>query len=131
MAKSKQPGLDDGVLHDMVLTSLDDDLAQDIITIDLHGKTALADHMVVATGRSKRHVAALADHLQRKLKASGLKGIRTEGQTTGDWVLVDAGDVVVHIFRAEVREFYALEKMWASEGELISYSPDNPPKKAD
>tara|TARA_B110000971_G_C19904118_1_gene451414 strand:+ start:534 stop:929 length:396 start_codon:yes stop_codon:yes gene_type:complete len=131
MAKSKQPGLDDGVLHDMVLTSLDDDLAQDIVTIDLNGKTALADHMVVATGRSKRHVAALADHLQRKLKAAGQKDIRTEGKTTGDWVLVDAGDVVVHIFRAEVREFYALEKMWATDAELVSYSPDNPPKKAN
>ncbi|MBT5156580.1 MAG: ribosome silencing factor [Rhodobiaceae bacterium] len=131
MAKDKRPDLDDGVLHDMVLTSLDDDLAQDIITIDLHGKTALADHMVVATGRSKRHVAALADHLQRKLKAAGQKDIRTEGQTTGDWVLVDAGDVVVHIFRAEVREFYALEKMWATDAELVSYSPDNPPKKTD
>ena len=131
MAKDKHPDLDDGVLHDMVLTSLDDDLAQDIISIDLHGKTALADHMVVATGRSKRHVAALADHLQRKLKAAGQKDICTEGQTTGDWVLVDAGDVVVHIFRAEVREFYALEKMWATDAELIAYSPDNPPKKAD
>ena len=131
MAKDKHPDLDDGVLHDMVLTSLDDDLAQDIISIDLHGKTALADNMVVATGRSKRHVAALADHLQRKLKAAGKKDIRTEGQTTGDWVLVDSGDVVVHIFRAEVREFYSLEKMWATDAELIAYSPENPPQKAD
>lgn len=108
----------------MVLTSLDDDLAQDIVTIDLQGKSALADHMVVATGRSQRHVGALADHLLRKLKEAGQKNIRTEGQATGDWVLVDAGDVVVHIFRAEVREFYGLEKMWATEAEAKAYTPE-------
>ena len=131
MTKDEHPDRGDGVLHDRGVTSVGDDWAEDMISIDLDGKTALADNMVVATGRSKRHVAALADHLQRKLKAAGKKDIRTEGQTTGDWVLVDAGDVVVHIFRAEVREFYALEKMWATDAELIAYSPDNPPKKAD
>ena len=119
----KPPASEDGALHNMVLTSLDDDLAQDIITIDLQGKSALADHMVVATGRSQRHVGALADHLLRKLKEAGQKNIRTEGQATGDWVLVDAGDVVVHIFRAEVREFYGLEKMWATEAEAKAYAP--------
>jgi ribosome-associated protein len=108
----------------MVLTSLDDDLAQNIVTINLSGKSALADHMVVATGRSKRHVGALADHLLRKLKENGEKNIRTEGQKTGDWVLVDAGDVVVHIFREEVREFYGIEKMWATESETTAYNPD-------
>ena len=110
-AKRERPGLEDGALHQMVLTSLDDDLAQDIVTINLAGKSALADHMVIATGRSQRHVSALADHLLRKLKENGEKNIRTEGQKTGDWVLVDAGDVVVHIFREEVREFYGIEKM--------------------
>lgn len=120
----KSPASEDGALHNMVLTSLDDDLAQDIITIDLQGKSALADHMVVATGRSQRHVGALADHLLRKLKEAGQKNIRTEGQATGDWVLVDAGDVVVHIFRAEVREFYGLEKMWATEAEAQAYAPE-------
>jgi len=119
----KPPASEDGALHNMVLTSLDDDLAQDIVTIDLQGKSALADHMVVATGRSQRHVGALADHLLRKLKEAGQKNIRTEGQATGDWVLVDAGDVVVHIFRAEVREFYGLEKMWATEAEAKAYAP--------
>ncbi len=99
----------------MVLTSLDDDLAQDIVSINLSGKSALADHMVLATGRSKRHVTALADHLLRKLKEAGFKDVRTEGQATGDWVLVDTGDVIAHIFRAEVREFYGLEKMWAPD----------------
>lgn len=108
----------------MVLTSLDDDLAQNIVTINLSGKSALADHMVVATGRSKRHVGALADHLLRKLKENGEKNIRTQGQKTGDWVLVDAGDVVVHIFREEVREFYGIEKMWATEAETTAYNPD-------
>ncbi|MCH1568708.1 MAG: ribosome silencing factor [Alphaproteobacteria bacterium] len=108
----------------MVLTSLDDDLAQNIVTINLSGKSALADHMVVATGRSQRHVSALADHLMRKLKASGQKDVRSEGKSTGDWVLVDAGDVVVHIFREEVREFYGIEKMWATEAEAEAYNPD-------
>jgi ribosome-associated protein len=116
--------MEEGALHQMVLTSLDDDLAQNIVTINLSGKSALADHMVVATGRSKRHVGALADHLLRKLKENGEKNIRTEGQKTGDWVLVDAGDVVVHIFREEVREFYGIEKMWATEAETTAYNPD-------
>jgi ribosome-associated protein len=116
--------MEEGALHQMVLTSLDDDLAQNIVTINLSGKSALADHMVVATGRSKRHVSALADHLLRKLKENGEKNIRTEGQKTGDWVLVDAGDVVVHIFREEVREFYRIEKMWATDAETKSYNPD-------
>ena len=123
-AKRERPGLEDGALHQMVLTSLDDDLAQDIVTINLEGKSALADHMVIATGRSQRHVGALADHLLRKLKESGRKNIRTEGQNTGDWVLVDAGDVVVHIFREEVRAFYGIEKMWATEAEAKAYNPD-------
>ena len=122
-AQTKRPAQSDGALHKLVLTSLDDDLAQDIVTINLDGKSALADHMVVATGRSQRHVGALADHLLRKLKEAGQKQVRTEGQTTGDWVLVDAGDVVVHIFRAEVREFYGLEKMWATEAEAVTYAP--------
>ena len=123
-AQTNRPDLEDGALHQMVLTSLDDDLAQDIVTINLEGKSALADHMVIATGRSQRHVGALADHLLRKLKESGRKNIRTEGQNTGDWVLVDAGDVVVHIFREEVRAFYGIEKMWATEAEAKAYNPD-------
>ena len=120
----KRPASEDGALHGMVLTSLDDDLAQNIVTINLQGKSALADHMVIATGRSQRHVGALADHLLRKLKETGHKNIRTEGQSTGDWVLVDAGDVVVHIFREEVREFYGLEKMWATDAEPQTYAPE-------
>ena len=124
MARIESPDQIDGELHKMVLTSLDDDLAQEIVTIPLAGKSAIADHMVIATGRSKRHVGALADHLQRKLKEFGIKGVRTEGQSSCDWVLVDAGDVVVHLFRDEVRSFYDLEKMWSAEVTPVSYAPN-------
>ena len=94
-------------------------MAQEIVTINLAGKSALADHMVIATGRSQRHVGAVADHLLRKLKIDGHKSVRAEGLSTCDWVLVDAGDVVVHIFRKEVREFYGIEKMWAAEANPV------------
>lgn len=96
----------------VVLASLDDSKAEDIIPIDVTGKTPLADHMVVASGRSHRHVGAIADHLLRDLKSGGVKGVRAEGVNACDWVLIDAGDVIVHIFRPEVRTFYNLEKMW-------------------
>jgi ribosome-associated protein len=119
MAHIEGPDQVDGALHKLVLKSLDDDLAQEIVTINLAGKSALADHMVVATGRSQRHVGAVADHLLRKLKEDGHKSVRAEGLSTCDWVLVDAGDVVVHIFRAEVREFYGIEKMWAAEASPV------------
>ena len=92
--------------------SLDDDKAVDVAVIQLTGKSAIADAMVIATGTSQRHVAALADHLSQKLKALGLKGVAVEGQAQGDWVLIDANDVLVHLFRPEVRDFYQLEKLW-------------------
>lgn len=98
-----------------VLASLEDSKAEDSVSIDIHGKSALADHMVVASGRSHRHVSAVADHLLRALKAQGFGAPRVEGLSSADWVLIDAGDVIVHIFRPEVREFYALEKMWAED----------------
>jgi ribosome-associated protein len=98
-----------------VLTSLDDAKAEDPITIDITGKSALADYMVVASGRSNRHVSAIADRLVSDLKGAGFGPIRVEGLPHCDWVLVDAGDLIVHIFRPEVREFYNLEKMWAAE----------------
>ena len=91
------------------------DKAEDIVVIDLEGKSSIADFMVIATGRSQRHVAATAGHLIERLKASGLKPVPNEGLRQGDWVLVDAGDVIVHIFRPEVRDFYNLEKMWGRE----------------
>lgn len=97
----------------IVLERLDEMKAEDIVTIDLTGKTSIADSMVVASGRSSRHVGSVADDVVEQLKKSGLKNIRVEGQPHCDWVLIDAGDVIVHVFRPEVREFYAIEKMWA------------------
>lgn len=99
----------------MVLKSLDDSKSEDLISIDLNGKTTIGDHMVVASGRSHRHVGAIAEHLVTDLKAAGVRDIRVEGLKSCDWVLVDAGDVIVHIFRPEVRDFYNLEKMWRAE----------------
>ncbi|HBM88216.1 MAG: ribosome silencing factor [Parvibaculaceae bacterium] len=100
---------------DLVLTCLDDDKAEEIVSINLEGKSAIADHMVVASGRSQRHVGALADHLTRRMKEEGLGNARVEGLTQSDWVLIDGGDVIIHIFRPEVREFYKLEKMWSAD----------------
>ncbi|MGP9791270.1 ribosome silencing factor [Roseinatronobacter sp. NSM] len=101
---------------ELVLTSLDDDKAEDIVTIDLRSKSAMADHMVVASGRSTRQVSAMAQKLMDRLKETYRLTARVEGKETGDWVLIDTGDVVVHIFRPEVREFYQLEKMWQDAG---------------
>jgi ribosome-associated protein len=95
-----------------VLASLDDSKAENIVSIDIRGKSSLGDHMVIASGRSHRHVAAVAEHLLTALKEAGLGSARVEGLAAADWVLIDAGDVIVHIFRPEVREFYNLEKMW-------------------
>ncbi len=104
----------------LVRRSLEDDKAEDIVVIDLKGKSAFADYMVIASGRSNRQVVAIADHLAEKLKAAGYGYIPVEGKQGGDWVLVDAGDVVVHVFRPEPRAFYALEKMWAMETEAAA-----------
>jgi len=95
-----------------VLASLEDSKAENIVSIDIQGKSSLGDYMVVASGRSHRHVAAVADHLLKALKEAGLGNARVEGLAAADWVLIDTGDVIVHVFRPEVREFYNLEKMW-------------------
>src|SRR6202163_506803 len=92
--------------------------AEDIVAIDLTGKTSIADIMVVATGRSNRHVGSIADEVVQGLGKSGISGIRVEGMPNCDWVLIDAGDVIVHIFRPEIRAFYNIEKMWAPGGPL-------------
>jgi ribosome-associated protein len=97
----------------IVLERLDEMKAEDVVAIDLTGKSSIADLMVVASGRSSRHVGSVADDVVEHLKKAGLKDIRVEGQPHCDWVLIDAGDVIVHVFRPEVREFYAIEKMWA------------------
>ena len=88
--------------------------AEDILTIDLRGKSSIADHMVVATGTSNRHVGSVADRVLKALAEAGLPGVRVEGVPQCDWVLIDARDVIVHIFRPEVRAFYNLEKMWTA-----------------
>jgi len=96
-----------------IVTSLEDSKAEDVKTIDIKGKSALGDYMVVASGRSHRHVASVADHLVRVLKEAGYGPVKIEGQQAADWILLDTGDVIVHVFRPEVREFYAIEKMWS------------------
>jgi ribosome-associated protein len=94
---------------------LDDAKAENVVVIDIRGKSSIGDYMVVASGRSDRHVGAIAEQVQRKLKVAGHGRVRTEGQPQCDWVLIDAGDIIVHVFRPEVREFYNLEKMWSAE----------------
>lgn len=100
---------------DIVLKSLEDAKAEDTIAIDIAGKSSLADHMVVTSGRSNRHVGAVADQVMKALRDSGFDKPRVEGLPHADWVLVDGGDVIVHIFRPEVREFYNIEKMWQAD----------------
>ncbi|MBX7533923.1 ribosome silencing factor [Qipengyuania sp. 1XM1-15A] len=100
-------------LLDFVLGQLDDDQAQEVVTIDLEGKSSIADYMVIASGRSTRQVASIAQKLAEKLKQNGYGPVKLEGLPQADWVLLDAGDIVVHLFRPEVRSFYNLERMWA------------------
>ena len=104
-------------LHGLVLRSLDDDQAQDVVTIPLTGKSNIADHMVIASGRSTRQVASMAQKLTERIKQELGRNVRVEGLPVADWVLLDADDVIVHIFRPEVRSFYNLERMWAFEGD--------------
>lgn len=105
-----------------ILTSLEDDKAEEIVKIDLRGKSEMADWMVIASGRSSRQVSAIADHLTDKLKQEFGRLSKVEGKEAGDWVLIDAGDVIVHVFRPEVREFYQLEKMWLSPAKAAAAS---------
>lgn len=106
---------DSAVLHDLVMHQLDEDQAIEVVTIPLAGISSIADHMVIASGRSSRHVAAMAEKIASRIKQD-LKGMaRIEGLPTADWVLIDAGDVIVHLFRPEVRSFYNLERMWGGE----------------
>ncbi|MEO5774527.1 MAG: ribosome silencing factor [Sphingomicrobium sp.] len=100
-------------LHDLVLQSLDDDQAVEVVSIPLAGKSNIADHMVIASGRSTRQVASMATKLAEKIKAKVGRSPRIEGLPAADWVLIDADDIIVHLFRPEVRTFYNLERMWA------------------
>ncbi len=110
-------------LHDLVLRSLDDDQAVDVVTIPLQGKSSIADHMVIATGRSTRQVASMAQKLSERIKQELGRNVRIEGLPVADWVLLDADDVIVHLFRPEVRSFYNLERMWAFEEKAAVAAP--------
>ena len=109
------PGLAAEPLVQTVATCLEDAKAEDIVPLDLHGKTTLADAMIIATGRSATHVGAIAERLIGALKTAGAKTPRVQGMPNNDWVLIDAGDIIVHIFRPEVRQFYNLEKIWGGD----------------
>lgn len=98
-----------------LVETLEEDKAEDLVIIDLEGKSSIADQMIIASGRSQRHVAAIADHVVRRLKDEGRTGTRIEGMPNADWVLIDTGDIVIHLFRPEVREFYNLERIWGAD----------------
>jgi len=115
-----KPEMNAATLHQLVLSQLDDDQAQEIVSIPLEGKSSIADHMVIASGRSTRQVASMAQKLAEKIKQAGFGHARVEGLPAADWVLIDAGDVVIHLFRPEVRSFYNLERMWSFEGSETS-----------
>ncbi|MDV7144630.1 ribosome silencing factor [Tropicimonas sp. TH_r6] len=106
----------EAALLNRILSSLDEDKAEDVVTIDLRGKSEMADHMVVCSGRSSRQVASISEKLVERVKADFGISSKIEGKDAGDWVLIDSGDVIVHVFRPEVREFYQLEKMWLTHG---------------
>ena len=111
---------------ELITTSLDDDKAENILTIPLRGKSAMADYMIVASGTSSRQVTAMAEHIEFKLKQNKIAILGLEGLRQADWVLIDANDVVVHLFRPEVREFYGLERMWANDAveEIVTVRTD-------
>ena len=115
-APAPLPESEPGSLHELVLRSLDDDQALEIVSIPLEGKSTIADYMVVASGRSTRQVAAMAQKLAERVKHGGFGHVRIEGLPAADWVLIDCGDIVVHLFRPEVRSFYDLERMWGFDG---------------
>lgn len=102
-----------------VIDSLEDDKAEDIVTIDLRGRSSIADYMVICSGRSSRQVGAIAEKLVERLKTDFGRMSKIEGKDQGDWVLIDTADVIVHVFRPEVREFYQLEKMWMPSGARV------------
>jgi ribosome-associated protein len=115
-ADASAEGQTSQALLELVLKSVDDDKAEDIVQIDLRGRSDVADYMVICSGRSSRQVASISEKLADRLKQEMRISVRMEGKETGDWVLIDAGDVIVHVFRPEVRDFYQLEKMWLPLG---------------
>jgi ribosome-associated protein len=119
--KTKPPSRGSAAMLETVLKSLDQDKGVDILSIDLAGKTAIADYMVIVTGTSSRHITSMAEKLRDRLAKDGVKA-RVEGKSTADWVILDAGDVIVHLFRQEVRSFYNLEKLWSADFETSDYT---------
>ena len=115
IARRKKPATVTERMLDAVAKVLDDDQAMEPIVIDLNGKASYADFMVIASGRNARHLGAMTTHLEEQLKAAGSTKVRVEGKSIGDWVLIDGGDVVIHLFRPDIRRQYALEKMWGME----------------
>lgn len=125
---NSEPTFGGKLMLDFITNSLEEDKAEDIVTIDLSGKSEIADYMVICSGRSSRQVSSVAEKLSASLKVEHSVFSRIEGKTAGDWVLLDAGDVLVHIFRPEVREFYQLEKMWLTSDDaaaLMSARPES------
>ncbi len=102
-------------LQKIIMTSLEDDKAEEVVALDLQGRAAFADRMVVATGIADRQISAMATHLEEKLGEAGLKRVLIEGGTGSDWVLIDAGDIIVHLFKPEARALYGIERMWGAE----------------
>ena len=120
--KAAKASIDDiRALADTVISSLEDDKAEDITVIDLQGKSSIADIMIIASGRSARHVASIADHLAQTIKDTTGRPVKLEGLPNADWVLLDLGDIIIHLFRPEVRAFYNLEKIW-SDGSLHGHA---------
>lgn len=117
-------------LHTLILNALEEGQAEDVVSIPLAGKSTIADYMVIATGRSTRQVAALAQRIEAEVKEKLQRTVRMEGLAAADWVLIDAHDVIVHIFRQEVRQFYALEKMWAFDSAGAPLQGVEPPAQA-
>jgi len=122
--QSQQPSADE--IKDLVLQSLDDDKGLDITHIPLAGKSSIADYMIIASGSSGRQIAAMCDHVEEKLKKAGAEIFGREGKNQGDWIVIDALDVVIHLFRPEVRDFYSLEKMWSQDAadEMMTIGAD-------
>ena len=114
--KAAQPQYTSETLLELILSSLTDDKAEEVVQIDLRDKSSMGDYMVIASGRSTRQVVAIAEKLAERLKREHKREARIEGKDAGDWVLIDTGDIIVHVFRPEVREFYQLEKMWQPQG---------------
>ncbi|WP_442872604.1 ribosome silencing factor [Cognatishimia sp. SS12] len=116
IAETPNPGMTASELLELILDSLENDKAEDIVQVDLRGRSSIGDYMVICSGRSSRQVAAMSEKLVERIKKATGRTSKIEGKDTGDWVLIDTGDVIVHVFRPEVREFYQLEKMWMQGG---------------